>query len=53
MHTIRNFVLLFASLLITGTVAIVGYDVYLATRYHKLVAEKTRLLRVVSQRHDR
>jgi hypothetical protein len=53
MHHIRNFALVFASLVVTGTLAIVAYDVYLATRYHRLVAEKTRLLRVVSHRLDR
>ncbi len=50
---VRNFVLLFATLLVTGTMAVVGYNVYLATRYHRLVVEKTRLMREVSRRLDR
>ncbi len=53
MFYVRDFALLFATLLVTGTVAVVGYDVYLATRYHRLVVERARLMRVVSRRLDR
>jgi len=53
MNYVRNFALLVSTLLVTGTVAVVGYDVYLATRYHRLVAEKTRLVRGLSRRLDR
>ena len=50
MYYVRDFALLFASLLVAGTVAVVGYDVYLATRYHRLVVERARLMRVISRR---
>jgi hypothetical protein len=50
MHALRNFALIFASLMLTGTSALVAYDVYVANQYHRLVAERTRLLRVVERR---
>jgi hypothetical protein len=53
MYYVRNFALLFATLFFAGTVAVVGYDVYLATRYRRLVVEKARLMRAVSRRLDR
>jgi hypothetical protein len=50
MHALRYFALIFASLMLTGTSALVAYDVYVANQYHRLVAERTRLLRVVERR---
>jgi hypothetical protein len=53
MHALRNFSLIFASLMLTGTTALVAYDVYMANQYHRLVAERTRLMRVVERRVGR
>jgi len=53
MHELRNFGLIFASLMLTGTTALVAYDVYVANQYHRLIAERTRLLRVVERRVSR
>jgi hypothetical protein len=32
---------------------LVAYDVYVANQYHRLVAERTRLLRIVERRISR
>jgi hypothetical protein len=53
MHALRNFALIIASLMLTGTTALVAYDVYVANQYHRLVAERTRLLRVIERRVSR
>ncbi|MGB6200078.1 MAG: hypothetical protein WA871_11085 [Candidatus Acidiferrales bacterium] len=53
MHALRNFALIIASLMLTGTTALVAYDVYVANQYHRLVAERTRLLRVLGRRAAR
>ena len=53
MNVLRDFALIVASLMFTGTTALVAYDVYLANQYHRLVAERTRLLRVVARRAGR
>jgi hypothetical protein len=50
MHDVRNIALLFVSLLLTGTTALVAYDVYVATQCHRLVAARTRVSRVVARR---
>jgi hypothetical protein len=49
MHALKNIVLIFASVMLTGTAALVAYDVYVANQYHRLVAERTRLQRVVER----
>ena len=53
MHALRNFALIFASVLLTGSIAVVAYDVYMANQYHRLIAERARLLRVVERRLSR
>jgi hypothetical protein len=50
MHDVRNIALLFVSLLLTGTTALVAYDVYVATQCHRLVGARTRVSRVVARR---
>ncbi|MGD0841311.1 MAG: hypothetical protein ABSA32_09165 [Candidatus Acidiferrales bacterium] len=50
MHALKNFALIFASLILTGAVGVVAYDVYMANQYHRLIAERARLLRVVERR---
>jgi hypothetical protein len=53
MYALRTFALIIASLMLTGTTALVAYDVYMANQYHRLVAERTRLLRIVERRVSR
>jgi hypothetical protein len=53
MHALRNISLVFASLILTGTTALVAYDVYMANQYYRLVAERTRLMRVIERRVGR
>ena len=53
MHELKNAALIFASLMLTGTTALVAYDVYVANQYHRLVSERSRLLRVVQRRAGR
>jgi hypothetical protein len=53
MHELKNLALIVASLMLTSTTALVAYDVYVASQYHRLVADRSHRMRVVNRRATR